>query len=84
MMQSDTPEPEFLLDVAVGREGWTGEFAWLREIGVRSAVVLRTRGGWFMVCASCEVERCTIGGTFGQWEADAHNETPAHRLAVAL
>lgn len=61
------------------------EFAQWREWGIRAAVVsFRGARGWFVVCASCELERACLGLTLATWEVDSHNSTAAHAVAAEL
>lgn len=62
------------------------QFAQWRALGIRAGVAVY-RGelrGWFLVCADCEVERESLGAQFAGWDADSHNRTPAHALAMTL
>lgn len=65
-------------------EDWSGEYAWLRSLGCYAGAVMLTPGGWFLVCASCEVARVSSDGAAGQADVAAHNVGAEHRAACRL
>lgn len=62
------------------------DFSGLREVGCTAGVVVFASSwlGFRLVCASCEVDRAFADESAAEWAVVEHNDSRAHRVAVAL
>lgn len=59
--------------------------AWRSLIGPGCCVVYRGEvAGFFVVCGVCEIDRPALGEVLARWDVEAHSDSPAHAVALAV